>query len=192
MVYDQPEWTFDDGSGPNYYFNNTDCEWLITLENHEFDFLRIYFTKYDILENDVLKIYEGNSSEGTLLGTFTAGVVPSDMISYSDEIFVTFKTDSQNQAEGWELNYETVVLGVNSSNCNDDISIYPNPVKEKIFVYGLKSESNVTILDMCGRIIYYDNNFIDSEISIAEFESGVYILNIENQDFSKILKFIKE
>ncbi|HNQ68735.1 MAG TPA: C10 family peptidase [Bacteroidales bacterium] len=192
MVYDQPEWSFDDGSGPNYYFNNTDCDWLISLGNREFDFLRIYFTKYDLLENDILKIYEGNSSEGALVGTFTAGVAPSELISYSNEIYITFKTDSQGQAEGWKLNYETIVLGVNSNSINSDISIYPNPAKEEIYVYGLDSESNLTILDMCGRIIYCDNNFIDSEINISEFESGIYILKIENQDFSKILKFIKE
>jgi len=35
IEYNQREWTFDDGSGPNYYFNNQDCDWLISLTDHD-------------------------------------------------------------------------------------------------------------------------------------------------------------
>ncbi|MDD3739865.1 MAG: C10 family peptidase [Bacteroidales bacterium] len=192
MVYDQPEWTFDDGSGPNYYFNDTDCDWLISLTNHEFDFLRIYFTSYNLLENDILKIYEGNNSDGVLIGEFTASVAPSEIISYSNEIYISFTSDSQGQSDGWELNYETIVLGVNSNNLNSDINVYPNPANDEIFIYGLDSKSKIIVQDMSGRIVYNEEFLVNSKIDISAFASGIYILKIENQEENKTLKFVKE
>ncbi|HOZ30567.1 MAG TPA: C10 family peptidase [Bacteroidales bacterium] len=190
MVYDQPEWTFDDGSGPNLYFNNTDCDWLIDLTNHEYDFLRIYFSKYELLENDILKIYEGNSSEGILIATFTAGVVPTDIISYSDEIYVSFTSDAQGQAEGWELNYETVVLGVNNSNSNSDVTIYPNPTSETIFIYGLQKSTTIYIIDMSGRIVKTIADYYDGTINISDIASGIYYLKnaSDNTILGKVIK----
>lgn len=192
MVYDQPEWSFDDGSGPNYYFNNTDCDWLIKSTDQEFDFLRIYFTKYDLLENDILKIYEGNSSDGVLIGEYTAGVAPSEMISYSDEIYITFTTDSQGQAEGWSLNYETIVLGVNDESVSGSINIFPNPTDNNITIIGLNKTSYVNIVDMCGRVLYSNDEFVNGTIDISSFAAGIYFVRIENSTTKITQKLIKQ
>jgi len=192
MVYDQPQWSFGDGSGPNYYFNNTDCEWLISLTNHEYDYVSLYFSKYDLLENDILKIYEGNSSDGLLIGTYTAGNAPSEIITEATELFITFHSDSQGQADGWELTYEAVVLGVNDESVSGNINIFPNPTDNNITIIGLNETSDVNIVDMCGRVLYSNDEFVNGTIDISSFAAGIYFVKIENNATKITEKLIKQ
>jgi subtilisin family serine protease len=76
---------------------------------------------------------------------------------------------------------------------NEDIKIYPNPVKERLNFKSSVNPSNfnISIHDIIGRLVkdYYDvNDFID----VSQLKNGVYILSI-NYDKNKIIKkFIKE
>ena len=73
------------------------------------------------------------------------------------------------------------------------INIFPNPTKGK---FRIESEnrtiSDVSVIDLSGRIIYSDSfkNVNSKEIDLTEFPKGLYILqlNIENEKLiSKIL-----
>lgn len=191
MVYTQNQWSFHDGSGPNYYFNNQDCDWLIDLSGHEFDFVRMTFTKFETLEGDVLKIYEGNSENGELIGTYTELDMPSEIISYSDNIYFTFETNGEGQADGWEVVYETVVLDV-EDNVLSEIILYPNPAQDIITVDGIEEKANLRIVDLAGREYISNSNFENGTIEIANLAAGVYIIQITNENETKTLKFIKE
>ncbi len=192
MVYDQPAWSFGDGSGPNYYFNNTNCEWLIDLTGHEHDFVKINFTKYDLLENDILKIYEGNNTGSPLIGTYTAAGAPSEIITEADQILITFTSDSEGQADGWELTYEAVLLGVNDNNADDKISVFPNPADNIITVYGLSQESDVSISDMSGRVMYSNPAFVNGTIDISELAQGIYFVKVKKDMQTQTFKIIKK
>lgn len=192
MVYDQPTWSFDDGSGPNYYFNNTNCEWLIDLSEHEYDFLKIYFTKYDLLENDVLTIYDGNNTDAPVIGTYTSTSAPTEIITEANQVLLSFKTNSTGQADGWGLTYEAVVLGVNDHITDGKVSIFPNPADNFITVYGLDSASDLNIVDMSGRVIYSDLQFTDGNIDISNLASGVYFVKIQKELQNETFKIIKK
>jgi hypothetical protein len=190
MVYDQPQWTFNDGSGPNLYFNDTDCEWLIDVTGHEFDYMKIYFSRYDLLEGDVLTLYKGITTDAPVLGTYSASNQPAEIITEEKQILVKFVTNSDAQADGWELVYETVTLGVNDEN-NGNVIIYPNPVSDLLTISGLSTASNISIIDMSGRIVMEVNDFENSTLDISNLQSGMYFIKIEG-DGNQMHKILKQ
>ncbi|WP_312766225.1 T9SS type A sorting domain-containing protein [Epilithonimonas sp.] len=77
-------------------------------------------------------------------------------------------------------------------NSNDDIQIYPNPVKDVLNVVSKNKDtqdSGFVIFNTAGNIVkqgYFSNN----SINIADLPSGVYMLTVENS--SKAFKIIKK
>jgi hypothetical protein len=191
MVYNQRQWTFDDGSGPNYYFNNQDCDWLISLTDHDVEFIKINFTKFNTLEGDTLYIYEGNSTAGTLIGEYSANDIPTELFVYNDEVYFRFVTNSEGQTNGWELMYNTSVLGV-EGDVFDDLTIYPNPANEQLNIVGLIDNSDIVIYDLSGKVL--KEIFANSRVSIdiSDLASGVYFVRIQSNNITEVLKFVKQ
>ncbi|MEE1225734.1 MAG: C25 family cysteine peptidase [Bacteroidales bacterium] len=60
-----------------------------------------------------------------------------------------------------------------------DVNIYPNPTKDYLVLSNLKGESQITIIDINGRMRYYQNTSSNQvEINLNGLESGVYNLNV--------------
>ncbi len=70
-----------------------------------------------------------------------------------------------------------------------NLSIYPNPVSEILFVSNTQNGFIYAIYDQYGRLI--DSNSLTSSIAIKGFSSGVYTLVITSQEKQLALKFIK-
>jgi M6 family metalloprotease-like protein len=101
---------FDDGSGANNYTNNLACEWLIQPVGATAitaNFQGIFATQAN---SDVIKIYNGTSNLGTLLGTYSGTTRPPNTITAnSGSMFVEFITDGSVVDQGWTLNYSSLV-----------------------------------------------------------------------------------
>lgn len=101
--------TFNDGSpnGTNY-IDNTDCEWLIQVPNAT-QVVEIDFTRFNTeIANDTVTIYNGNSAASPILGTFSGNTVPANIVSATNEVFITFKSNGSNTANGWNLQYQSI------------------------------------------------------------------------------------
>ena len=80
-------------------------------------------------------------------------------------------------------------LGVNDQNLTN-ISIYPNPVKDKLLIQGLSNISKVYIYNVLGKLVLSKIN--SSEIYLDNLESGIYIIKIRVDNRDVIRKFIKK
>jgi hypothetical protein len=69
---------------------------------------------------------------------------------------------------------------------SDEFSIYPNPVKDELFVLGLKKETNYDIFTADGRLVKKGKT--DKKIGVSLLQKGVYFIKILNSN----LKFVKE
>ena len=72
-----------------------------------------------------------------------------------------------------------------------ELSIYPNPVSENLFVNGdVETVKNAMIYDYSGKLLYSEKQPFKNKknISVQTLESGNYILNLDGQSF----KFIKK
>jgi aminopeptidase N len=96
-----------------------------------------------------------------------------------------------------EFNYEYQILEKNSTVTLDNtlstsdvkmdqLSIYPNPAKDQLFISGLKKQTDFTIYTADGRLVKKGGT--ESKIDISSLVKGIYFLKIQNSN----LKFIKE
>lgn len=103
--------TFSDGSNMVDYQAGADCQWLIKPDEPDFDSIsaiRISFPLLDLAENDVLRIYQGNDTNGTLLSELTGNQTPSEIEIPSGEAFI-WLSGQTGGANGFLASYKSVL-----------------------------------------------------------------------------------
>ncbi len=81
------------------------------------------------------------------------------------------------------------------TNINERVTVYPNPATTSLQVSlaGNGENLTITITDMLGNAVYHSTaNAAHNTIPIAEFNSGVYIIEVSNSKGAAFKKFIKE
>ncbi len=98
--------TLEDGSGPNYnYQNNMDCIWLIAPDD-SVEFIRLNFERLNTeASNDVITIYDGASTFDSVLGTFSGNTIPGEITSSGPKVLVRFTTNADTVSDGWLMTY---------------------------------------------------------------------------------------
>lgn len=153
--------TIDDGSGPVYnYEDNLDCSWLISPAD-SVNFITLEFLKFDTRENDTLFIYDGNSDNTPLLGSFSGTNVPSNITSSSDELFIKFSTDTENTAGGWLISYSSNI----PQYCSNLVIIEPTDT-----ISDGSGPANYHNLTMCLWMIQPEAG-LDITLSFLEFST---------------------
>ncbi len=73
------------------------------------------------------------------------------------------------------------------------LTVYPNPVKDNLFVSSDSEITQLILTDISGKIIHeFDNISSDTfELNITNLQSGVYLLRISTKDANKLIKLIK-
>ncbi|OQX97143.1 MAG: hypothetical protein B6I24_09795 [Bacteroidetes bacterium 4572_128] len=66
----------------------------------------------------------------------------------------------------------------------ENIKIFPNPAKDFLNIQKLPNNSDIYIMDILGKIIFYENNhfFKDFKINISDFNQGIYFIKICNKN----------
>ncbi len=94
-----------DGSGPNDYNNNSNCQWIIqptiNVENIE-----LKFDHFQLDSSDYLIIYDGNTIASSILGVFTGDQIPTTIYSTSNSMLISFVSDGLGTGEGFHGNYK--------------------------------------------------------------------------------------
>lgn len=104
-----PSGTFGDGSGPGAnYGNNSNCTWLIAPANATSVTLTINSFDTEV-GNDVVNVYDGNSSAAPLLASYDGQGVTGSVSSTGGELFVEFITDGSGVDAGWEMSYNATI-----------------------------------------------------------------------------------
>lgn len=103
-----PSGSFTDGSGPvEDYPSGMDVSWLISpqTEMDSIENLTLSFVEFDTDANDVLRVYAGNNTDGTLLGEFSGTSIPSQINHDGNKMFITFSSTSSSK--GFKLEYNS-------------------------------------------------------------------------------------
>ncbi|MDA3819801.1 MAG: C10 family peptidase [Candidatus Delongbacteria bacterium] len=189
MVYDQKSWTFDDGSGPNYAWNDTDCTWLIQPDSAES--IKLTFLQFDTEENDVLKVYDGNSTDAPLIGTYSGSSIPPEIISSGDAMAFHFITDSDVQSKGWKVKYESIVSD-KPDFAAEAFNLYPNPASEQVFLFVPgKEEVEVSVFSTTGvRVMHHTLSAGRNVLDVSQLSGGLYFVNIKGISHNLMRKVI--
>ena len=96
--------------GYSTYPNNLNCGWIITGDIIRLEFVQ-FVTEYN---HDYVRVYEGDSSAGTLLGQYAGSSLPDPIIAYTGSMYVTFNTNWNGASNGFVASYqvmnETLIL----------------------------------------------------------------------------------
>ncbi|MGB4129202.1 MAG: C10 family peptidase [Bacteroidales bacterium] len=171
----------EDGSGEARYGNNSSCSWIIKPESQPASIV----LKVEELaleeESDYVVIRAGESSTGPLIAYLTGHTLPSPNIYYimSPSVYIQFYSNETLRDYGFKISYESG----DAINLIDNInlSIYPNPASDIIFVETNEKIINVNIFNNLGQSIFEQNYESQSkiQINIDNINPGIYIIEVE-------------
>jgi hypothetical protein len=110
-----PAGSFTDGSGPiEDYPTGMDAQWLINPQTAEDSVSRINisFVQFNTASSDLVKIYDGPTTESPLIGEYSGTNIPDDISSTGNQVLITFT--STGSAEGFKIEY----AGVSPTYCS--------------------------------------------------------------------------
>jgi len=201
-VFNEPNFTFSDGSGLSPYKNNTDCRVLIDLDTMGINLTFTYFNTE--AEHDFLKVYHGDHvDEAQLIGSYS-GIVPPATISVpqgsGNKLYLVFTSDGTTQGEGWTANVEGVYQGLNENvTFNNNVKLFPNPANSSLSITIpelLNTNAVISYLDITGRVVaqvpVQFSNSGNASVDVQSLTSGIYILKIESSKQAFSTKFIKK
>ena len=205
---DRPEWcsgmtilteqsdVISDGSHQFYYENNSLCMWQLIPPDAST--LTVNFTKFQTEEDtDVLKIYDlsTNTLLAELSGIYNPPNLPLPVTSPSGKMFITFTTNGDTRADGWEAWYETDLVRIAEISPDLSIDVYPNPAGETINISineYINSAFNIELCNYQGQLVL--NQIITksgvNQLNVSSVPEGLYLLKIHNGELSKIRKVV--
>ena len=174
--------SLEDGSGNNNYNNSTYCKWSLKPANGKP--IRLIFDSFDLEQGlDKINIYDNGQVPSLLLATYTGNSIPSDVVSQSGRMLITFITNSSIKASGWNAHYITGnSVGIKENNIKN-IRIYPNPANDFIMLEQMNNEIlKIQLLSIEGKIIKefegFNTNDTKIKLDISSVNSGIYIIRI--------------
>lgn len=149
-----PTGILNDGSDFFDYSCNMDCDWLLAPQVPFYDSvekIRIEFTRFQLAGGDTLFVYDGGSAESPLAAQLSGSEIPSPIISTGWQLFLNFRTNEADSANGWEIRYTALP----PTYCTDTTLI---------------SNPSGTIEDGSGSKNYVAGTFCHWELNIPQAE----------------------
>ncbi len=158
-------------------------------------------------EHKIYRINPNAIDDVTLFAGSTAGSMDGDIseatfsqpngIAFNDAgdtMYVTdFGTKNVRIISG-------IILGVeDNEGANFDLKIYPNPVKDTLFIEGMNLDEksySLRIIDVSGKQVYAKKGALTAEeisqgIDVSNLNKGVYFMKISSGEKTTTKKFIK-
>jgi alpha-L-fucosidase 2 len=120
-----------------------------------------------------------HSVTGNANGEYS-GCFNSDTISQV-RLYITNTSNNTARVYEFELFGSPYVPTSLSNITQSAISIYPNPVSDKLQIVGLKTMSKVDIFNLQGQRIL--SQYTDKELNTISLPEGVYLLKVNNMRF---------
>lgn len=96
-------------------------------------------------------------------------------------------TDTETKTD-----YILIPVGIND-NASEAIIVYPNPVKDILYLeFPVKEKWNISISNLNGIILFTKSiNAEKTEVDMKDLENGTYIITISNEGYYESIKIIK-
>jgi hypothetical protein len=79
-------------------------------------------------------------------------------------------------------NCDTILLDIITNNTETEITIFPNPVKDKVFIKTTRPFFSVQITDLYGKLILEKIlNSSDEQIEVSDIANGIYFISINTK-----------
>ncbi|MDO9510371.1 MAG: C10 family peptidase [Bacteroidales bacterium] len=197
-ILNEPTGIISDGSGDFWYNNSSLCIWRIQPPGVAE--VALFFDEFDTeTDKDKVRVYDMVS--GTLLaeysGTYASGSPPPPVVSPSGQMMMSFNTNMSVRSQGWKAHYESYMVGMNPLEKQNNCYLFPNPVTNNTILYTGNDHPllSVDIYSLSGQlkhsqIISKENS--QSELPVANFPAGIYIVKVNGFPAPVLLKLVKQ
>lgn len=158
------------------------CEWLISAPTgHQIELKILNFTLEESYEcqEDYLEIRNGMTRESPLIGKFCGETIPRLIPSFTNHLFVTFRSDIAIESKGFQIEYEQTSTGCGGILDSFEGSIH-SPHYPAVVTESMQCDWYITV---------NHGSAIDFKITADKnlCNSGSLML-YDNQDFSRSLR----
>lgn len=102
------------------------------------------------------------------------------------------QSDEEIKIEESAITFSTISLTDIDNKGEKKLSIYPNPVSN-ILTISSQTPIRVQITDLSGRIVsQFNANALDYAIDMSGFDNGIYLVKVEMDNNTELIKIIKE
>jgi len=120
----------------------------------------------------------------------TAAELPAGLI-----IQYGFSITGPNANPANEATVGSVVIGSGLLSVNEtpeelQLSVYPNPATDILTISGEKTVENFKIMNLTGQVVLQGTN--SNSIDVSTLESGVYVIQLDDSNRRKTMRFIKQ
>jgi PKD repeat protein len=195
---------YDSGGNEDNYSDNENYI-MVFYPSEGCDALKVEFASFNVewessCNYDWLSIYDGNSVEAPLIGTYCGTSSPGTVVATNAEGALTFQfhSDSYVTEAGWvaEILCDSSV-GENSPADIPQVSVYPNPSGDRLVIEsdgsGI-SGSHIRISNMNGELLfdktYYQTNTSGITIDVSKWPGGIYTLEFLSGEKRTVRKII--
>jgi hypothetical protein len=187
--------SFEDGSGSFNYNNASTC--LYRIEPEGASSITLYFNYFETEEDvDRVKVFDGS----TQIAEFSGSDLPEPVTATSGSMFITFTTNQNTTMDGWEVYYESDLVGIEEAEAVSELSVYPVPASNRInlsYIFDEKEEYKLDIISMTGELIYSEQKNANpgtysNILDISNYSPGVYFVKIYTSKGFSGSKFIVE
>ncbi|MBN2215340.1 MAG: right-handed parallel beta-helix repeat-containing protein [Bacteroidales bacterium] len=193
--------TIESNADGTEYLNNEDCvKKIITDEGKQ---IILEFEKFDLEEEyDWIRVYDGNYSSSPLIGTYTGNILPENIKSSGNVLYIHFHSDNSVTKSGWKAGYSVDAPDKSTEKPGDEISlsdqnvtVYPNPASNDLIILfeNAVKKASIVLYNIQGQIIYSTDKYPMNKkliLDFSEYENGVYFIKIKTEDYAIEKKMI--
>ncbi|MCR4680891.1 MAG: C10 family peptidase [Bacteroidales bacterium] len=167
----------------------------------------VAFPKFDLKAGDFVEFYvdaeydQGgtgpNLTGGDFYVRYDINNMPSGVINIpSKDVYVRFVSDNWEEGTGFQMNFYGR-LGIDHNSGLEDVSIFPNPATDNLFVKMNAEAQDVlaTVVDITGQVVYtemFNHGGGESQytLPVNSLSNGIYFLNLQSKSGKATYKFI--
>jgi PKD repeat protein len=186
---------FYDNGGPDGNYSNRRNYTMTILPADDDHRIKVRFIEFELEdEYDYLYVYDGISTNATLIGSFTGNNVPNDVTATNGNGALTFRfsSDTGLNAKGWAAQVMCVDLeGIDEFEGLHNFKVYPNPSQGTIHVEAL-GETKYQLCNSLGQRILSGQFNNETQIHAENLTQGVYFLQLIGEQGIHVEKIVIE
>ena len=101
----------------------------------------------------------------------------------------TYTADNITEDGSLYVSFEVGTGRKNITINEENISIYPNPVTDVLYITGSTKESTVQFISVTGAVVYQKKISENSSIDVSHIPAGLYFVKVNNRVQCKLFKY---
>jgi hypothetical protein len=93
--------------------------------------------------------------------------------------------------EDYGVTFVNMNLAVDETGKSKEISIYPNPASDVLYISGLSSQAEYEIFSVSGQKVGEGRTF-ENTVDIHYLAKGIYFIQLKSKENTARLKFIRK